>query len=332
MKKLLLYSAILLFGVVPSQRAHAYQGTMHGQLVIGQDFTLASGHTMDGDLVVVGGSASIHADSTVTGDVVIIGGSLSLDGQVLGSAIIIGGPAAIGQQASVERDVIAIGGAVQRQTGATIGGDIITNLLVPHMTLPLAGNIPGMPPTPRIPFEFGMLGRFTALFFLSLGLAALAMLLTAFLHPQIDRVAQAAFAQPFLAGSIGLLSVIATSVAGLILAITFILAPVALAAVLLLALAWLFGVVALGMVVGDRVTQATNSQWEPVLSAGLGTFILGIVVGTVDLIPCIGWLAPFLLGLLGLGAAVMTMFGTRPPAAVAAADAATGGRPPGKTA
>ena len=87
---------------------------------------------------------------------------------------------------------------------------------------------------------------------------------------------------------------------------------VALAATILLVLAWLFGIVAFGMEVGDRFTKAIHQSWEPVLSAGFGTFLLAIVLGTVNLVPCIGWLAGVLVGVIGLGAAVITMFGTRP--------------------
>jgi hypothetical protein len=97
-----------------------------------------------------------------------------------------------------------------------------------------------------------------------------------------------------------------------ILAVTLILLPVAVAAVILLALAWLFGVVALGMELGDRLKQALHRTWEPVVAAGIGAFMLAIVVGAVAWLPCIGWLAPVLLGLIGLGAAVITLFGTRP--------------------
>lgn len=328
MNKYLVLATILLLSIVPLRPAQAGDGTIPGQLVIGQDFTLKTGTTMSGDLVVIGGSCTVEQDSTVRGDVVVIGGGLRLEGETAGSAIVIGGAADVGDHAVVAHDVIAMGGAVQRQTGATIKGDIITNLLVPNITLPLNGQ--STPPPPPIPFEFGMLGKFAAVFFQSLGLAALAMLLTAFLHPQVDRVAHAIFSQPFLAGSVGLLSLIAASIASVVLAITIILAPLALATVLLMALAWLFGVVALGMVVGDRVTHAMNRQWEPVLSAGLGTLILGLVVGTVDLVPCIGWLAPVLLGLMGLGAAVMTMFGTRPYGFVPApaTDSVGGSLPP----
>jgi hypothetical protein len=67
-----------------------------------------------------------------------------------------------------------------------------------------------------------------------------------------------------------------------------------------------------------------------VVSAGAGTFLLGIGVGIVNLIPCVGWLAPFIVGLIGLGAAVITIFGTRPvprPEAAAPAGPSAGAEP-----
>ena len=97
----------------------------------------------------------------------------------------------------------------------------------------------------------------------------------------------------------------------MVLAVTLILIPLALAAAILLALAWLFGVVALGHLVGERLLQAMHRSWEPVLSAGFGALVLGIVMGASNQIPCVGWMTPVLIGLIGLGAATMTLFGTR---------------------
>jgi hypothetical protein len=162
-----------------------------------------------------------------------------------------------------------------------------------------------------MPFGAGALGSVVSVLLQSIGLAALAMLLTAFLHPQLEHVAQAVQAQPLVVGSVGLLVAVVAPLAIVVLVITLILIPVALAAVILLVLAWLFGVVALGMLIGDRVALSFRGSIEPVISAGIGTLILGLVVNTAQLVPCVGWLAPLLVGLLALGAAVVTMFGTR---------------------
>src|SRR5574341_310035 len=315
MKKLIYAMVLLMLLLLPTRSAHALNRPLDGRIVIGQDFTLKSGDTLDGDLVVIGGEATIEAGATVNGDIVIIDGSLKLDGRATGDAVVIGGLAALGEKASLAGDMVTVGGSLQRAEGAQIGGNVVTNLPPPTMYIPnpySASTTPPVPPTPKLEIKSGPLWTAMSVFFQALALAALAMFLTIFLHPQLDRVAQAMTQQPFMAGSIGLLTIFLAPITMVVLVVTLILIPVALAAAILLALAWLFGVVALGMEVGDRFTKAVHQSWAPVLSAGFGTFLLSIVVGAVNLVPCIGWMAGVLVGLIGIGAVVMTMFGTRP--------------------
>ena len=329
MKKLIYALALLALMVLPARSAYALSSPLDGRVIFGQNFTLKSGDTLAGDLVVIGGEATIEKDATVKGDIVIIGGSLTLDGTATGNAVVIGGLATLGEQASLSGDVVTVGGSLQRAEGAEIGGNVITNMPPPTIQIPSTSTIqtPPTPPTPRLDFVLGPLGKVAGVFFQALGLAALAMLLTVFLHPQLERVAQTVVGQPFMAGSIGLLTAIIAPVTLVILVVTLILIPVALAAVFLLVLAWLFGVVAFGMEVGERFTKAIHQTWEPVISAGVGTFLLAIAVGTINLVPCVGWLAGMLVGLVGLGAAVITMFGTRavlhPALSVSSSDAGT---------
>lgn len=314
MKKMIYAVTLLALLLLPARSAHALNGPLDGRVIFGQNFTLQSGDTLNGDLVVIGGEAIIESNSTVKGDIVIIGGSLKLDGNATGDAVVIGGLVSMGAEASLAGDVVTVGGSLQRAEGAEIGGNIITNLPPPTFQIPVPSNgqTPPIPPTPKFEMNLSPFGTAAGIFFQALGLAALAMLLTVFLHPQLDRVAQAVTGQPFMAGSIGLLTAVIAPITLVILVVTLILIPVALAAAILLVLAWLFGVVAFGMEVGDRFTKAIHQTWEPVLSAGFGTFLLAIVIGAVNLVPCVGWLAPVIVGVVGLGAAVITMFGTRP--------------------
>lgn len=325
MRKILYSLALLALLLLPAAPAYAQNGPHDGRVIIGQDYTLKSGETLNGDLVVIGGEVDIEPTAAVNGDIVVIGGSLKLDGKSTGNAVVIGGLVAMGQQSSVAGDLVTVGGTLQRAEGAQVGGNVVTNFPAPTVNVPIVvtpqAEIPPIPPPPGFHVDFSPVGRIAGIFVQSLGLAALAMLLTLFLHPQLDRVALAVTRQPLMAGSVGLLTLLLTPIALVILVVTVLLIPVALAGVILLVLAWLFGVVALGMEVGDRFTKAIHRTWEPVLSAGVGTFLLALVIGTVDMIPCVGWLAPVLVGLIGLGAAVITIFGTRtmPPLAVAAA-------------
>ncbi|MCL4530603.1 MAG: hypothetical protein M1282_14465 [Chloroflexi bacterium] len=313
MKKIFYTLALLMILLAPVSSAYAQtNGHLDGRVVIGQDFTLKSGETLEGDLVVIGGQAVIQDGATVNGNVVIIGGSLNLEGQATGDAVVIGGLASLGTHASLSGNMVTLGGSLQRADGAFIGGNVVTNMPAPSIQIPVSPSSPQTPPTPRYDWFFNPVWTVANIFFQAIALAALAMLLTVFLHPQLDRVAQAIIRQPFIAGSLGLLTAFLTPITLVILVITLILIPVALAAVILLVLAWLFGVIALGMEVGDRFTQAIHQTWAPVLSAGFGTFLLMIVVGALNQVPCIGWMAGVLVGLVGVGAVVMTLFGTRP--------------------
>ena len=338
MKKLLYALPILILLLLPIAPAYAFTGNLDGRVVFGQSFTLTSGETLDGDLVVFGGEATIEENATVKGNVVIIGGSLVMDGSATGDAVVIGGLMTMGDKSSVAGDVTTIGGSLQRAAGAQVGGQIVTNIPSPNTQTPTAPNVPTPQPNINIGFNpilraFGVLG--TAIVF-----AMLAMLLTIFLHPQLDRVAQALVAEPIIAGGIGLIttfiSPIALVILVVILVLTLILIPIAVLVILLWAilivLAWMFGIIAFGMEVGERFTKAINQTWAPVLSAGFGTFLLMFVVGAFGLIPCIGWIPEFLIGIVGIGAVVMTMFGSRPmhhPGMIASSpDPSAAGNPP----
>jgi len=50
-----------------------------------------------------------------------------------------------------------------------------------------------------------------------------------------------------------------------------------------------------------------------VLTIGFGTFLLMLVGGAIGLIPCLGGMALFLLGMLGIGGSMITWFGIRLP-------------------
>ena len=92
---------------------------------------------------------------------------------------------------------------------------------------------------------------------------------------------------------------------------TLLIPVAAIVAFILLPMAWLFGMVSIGQEIGDRFTKAINQSWAPVLSTGFGTFLLLLIGGFVELIPCIGWLISIVVSLIALGGVVMTWFGTR---------------------
>jgi hypothetical protein len=320
MKKTIYALMLLALLLLPVRSAFAWNNVMDGRVVVGQDFVLKSGDTIDGDLVVIGGQATIESGATVKGDLVLIGGSLKLDGQVTGNTVVIGGVNAMGAKSDISGDVVTVGGSLQRAEGAHIGGNIVTNMSpaisIPPITVP--NNPPAVPVAPRISIPSSPLADVFGVLVQAVLIAVLGMALMLFVHPQLDRVAQTVTAQPFMAGTVGLLTALVAPILLLmlvLLAITIILAPItlplALVLTLLLGLAWLFGVIAIGVEIGDRFTKAVHQTWAPVLSAGLGTFALMLLTGTLGYVPCIGWMAGVIVGLVGTGAVVITAFGSR---------------------
>jgi len=131
-------------------------------------------------------------------------------------------------------------------------------------------------------------------------------------------VAHAVMAQPLTSGGLGLLTLIVAPITLLLLTVTIILIPVVVIAVVALFVAAVFGWIAIGYEIGQRFTTAIHQNWHPAFSAGLGVFALTLVANALTGIPvlnCVGWLVPFLLGLAGLGAVIMTRFGTQSVAA-----------------
>jgi len=322
----------LLF--VPTASAQAQSPDNGDVFLLGQNYTLSSGETLDGSLAVIGGNVMIEEGAKVNGDVAVIGGSLTIHGdidgdvaiiggnmtvsaEVDGDLAIIGGQAVLTETALVDGNVATMGGQVEKETGAEITGTITNNAPpVDVPDVPTAPDVPDVPDVPSAPNFDGLVNplweAFSA-FARALAVAAVGMLLTLFLQPQLERVADAVTQQPLMAGSFGLLAAVVAPLAILLMVVTLVLIPVAIVVAMLLPLAWLFGMIALGQEVGERFTKAINQVWSPVLSTGFGTFLLVLVVGFIGLIPCVGWMLSFLVTLFALGGVAMTWFGTRNP-------------------
>lgn len=268
-----------------------------GKIIFGSNFTLESGETFDGDLVVFGGNVVVENDAALNGNLAVFGGTVSSDGTVNGDVVIVGGQVSLAEHAVVAGDVVTVGGQLDRAEGAEIKGEVVNNVQ-PEIDFP-NGNVPPVVEVPAS-FDWGfraISGMFQTVFNAVLA-AAFAMLLALFWKPQMERAGSALVAQPVMVGAVGLLAVFL----GVILFITII-PPV------IVGFAFLFGMAALGAEVGERFTKALNQTWSPVLTAGFGTFLLVLVGGAFGIVPCIGWLAQFLLILLGTGAAIVTWFG-----------------------
>ena len=286
-----------------------------GKVVLGSTYVLESGDTLEGDLVVLGGIAVLEEDSMVNGNVFVMGGSLEANGYIDGDLAVMGGNASLGRNAVVEGDVVTLGGNVNRGL-ATVEGDFMSE---EAFDFPMNFDF-----TPNYAFPqqfrgfqdfqgFGMsMGtRILMYFFQAFLLAALAALVVVFIPEQTKRVASALTEQPWISGGIGLLTMIVAPILIFFLFITICFAVLGFLGVFILVVAGVFGWIAVGMEVGDRLAKALEREWQPVLAAAAGTLIVSLVLMGIGFFPCIGWLAQFLVGAAGLGAVILTRFGTR---------------------
>lgn len=331
-KKFKLIRIFLLLAILllPGSTALA-QSPGEDIVLFGQNYTLESGKTLNGSLAVFGGNATIEEGAKINGDtalfggnlsiagdvdgdIALIGGSLTISGTIDGDIVIMGGQALLSESAVIKGDISTIGGNVEKEPGAEVHGEITNNappaIDAPEVPdLPNLPNIPNISDTPKADIHplWDVAGKFAKAVLIGL----IGMLLNLFLQPQMERAGTAMVRQPFIAGGYGLIVVVGLPVIAVILSITLILIPIALLMILIAPLAWLFGMVTLGQEVGERFTRALNQTWAPVLSTGLGTFLLVLTTGLIEMIPCLGWLPSFLVSLVVLGGVAMTWFGTR---------------------
>ncbi len=270
-------------------------------LIVGQSYRLRSGETLNQDLTVMGGSAELEKGSTVNGNVAVLGGSLSINGEVTGDVSAMGGVVSLGDTAIIDGDVFSLGATVSKSENAIVKGSIGAGR--PNV------RVPG---TASRTIESGarVFWNLVSPIFQSFALAALAVLVSLFALRPMERISDTMMAQPVVAGGIGLLSVIVLPVLMVILSITIILLPVGLLGILSLAIALLFGWIAAGLLTGERLAQALKQNWTGPVSAGIGTLVLSLAAALfAGIIPCIGWLVPFLLASAALGSVVLTRFG-----------------------
>ncbi len=291
----------------------------HDEFVFGNTYTLHSGDTLDGNLFVFGGIATLESGSTVTGSVMVMGGTLSISGKVDGDVQVMGGYIKLTSSAVVNGDVSSLGGYLDQDSGATILGTVSTEEQVGAWDF---GDIRQWDTFPMRQFQtFPNLDAFGILwdgFFYILTvfvMAFLAMAIVMFWPQHTARVAHAIVAQPLMTGGLGLLTILVVPAVLILLTITIILSPVALVGFIVLVVLCVFGWIALGLEIGQRMAAMFKTEWHPAVAAGLGTFALTFLVGGVYTVfnqfcCCIGWIGLIVVGCLGLGSAMLTGFGT----------------------
>ena len=324
----LMLAGLLLALPVTALAAPAAQEGGGGKVVMGGAYSLGVGETLNEDLVVLGGVATLANGSTVNGDVAVIGGALTANGTINGDVAAVGSAVTFGAQAVVTGDVQSFAAAVTRAEGSQVQGEeIFGQLQQPEFPLaplaPIAPSIPFaesfvLPPqvhsfssAPMWAMGASGLAQGVGYIVQALLMAGLAVLVVIFWPKPVERTSHAIAEAPWSAAGVGVLTGIVAPVLLVILVVTICLIPVALIGILLLVAAIIFGWIAVGYEIGQRLARAFKWSLEPAPAAGLGTLLVWAVANGIAFIPCVGWLAPLVVGAVGLGGVLLTRFGRK---------------------
>ncbi|MFQ6101729.1 MAG: polymer-forming cytoskeletal protein [Anaerolineae bacterium] len=317
---MLLAAGLLLFPATP---ALADDGPPDngGITIWGEDYTLEEGERLDGDLVVFNGDVTLEAGSYAEGSVVIWNGSADVEGIIEGDLVVSGGDINLGEDARVEGDVVCTWNCdLEQEEGARVDGGIIEGIPLGDLRFGRWRNFPVPVPSPTtfwisgpervLGWVFGAIRGVAAI----LVIAAVAGLVALVWPQQTVQVGQAVVGASWPSFGIGLLTAVAAVMLIVVLLFTICLSPVAVLAALALGAAGLFGWIGIGELVGERLLQALNAHGAvPLWAAGLGTLLITVVSAGLSAALCLaplGWALIFVLGCLGLGAVVLTRFGT----------------------
>lgn len=278
-------------------------------VVVGGSYVLLAGQTLRGDVTAVGASVVIESGATLDGTLTAVGGNTVVDGQVTGTVHAYGGALALGQTARVLGDVRTFYATFDPTAGSRVEGTVEAGAGAPlYFSLPADMRAPA-----------GMAARAVAArnpgdaVLRSLAVGLVAALLMAALPLRVGRVRDTMLRRPGRAGLDGFVTFLVVVLVLVLLAVTLIGIPLAIAGGMLLYATVLFGFIAFGDAVGSYLASSFKQSWTPPMRAGVGAFSLSLALLVLQIVPVVGGLAGFLLALVALGAVRMTRFGGREP-------------------
>ena len=264
----------------------------------------------EGDMVLMGDDIFVGADEVVDGNVVAVGGSVTVQGKVLGDVVAVGGSVSLGDSAVVTGDAVSVGGGVEKKSGARVAGETVNV----GVTLPILPFAKSRPANALLNFV-----RWIIFYMIVFAAAALSIYLAR------DRIGHASTylgREPFPSFLLGVLSPALALIAFVLLCITLIGIPVALALIFLYPVFLFLGWVVAGHRIGSSVNGDPTVNVRTVFTglvaiSGLQMFGVLLKLFGVGGIPILltqaaGFVLSFTAALVGLGAILGTRF-RRPP-------------------
>ncbi len=270
------------------------------------------------DVVRIGDDVFVDKDEVIEGDVVAIFGDVICEGTIEGDAVSVGGSIDVSESGEIKGDAVAVLGMVTKEPGGMVRGQTVSvgrGTATRPRFHPLGGVGGGI-------FSRGwqLAGKlaFTVL------LIIVGALIIAVAGVGVDRVTDAATKSAFKMGLIGLLAEVIIAAVIAVFAITIIGIPISMLVALGALVAFLLGYTGVSVAIGRR--WGNHSERSKYVSLMIGVVFLqaltilggilrlsGGAVGAFGYVASlIGWAVVYVAATVGLGAVVMSRFGTRP--------------------
>jgi hypothetical protein len=276
----------------------------------------------------IGGDITVEADERVSDPVVAVGGSVTVLGHVDDDVVAVGGSVRLGPRAVVRGDVTSVGGRIEQAPGATIRGNVNEiRFGSPNFQIHPGVFLGSLAGWDMFSGWFRLLGTL-----LRLGIVLMLVFLAMLVAPHVvERIGERAARDPWLSGFTGLLAqllfvpvlvltvvVLAVSIIGIPL---LVLVPFGIVALLLAVFIGFAGVV---LRIGRWAAGADRPVFVALAVGVVLVAAVGLIARTLGLVPAplwpitwflgvVGFFAEYIAWTVGLGAALLTRFGTRGP-------------------
>jgi len=258
----------------------------------------AADATEDRSIVRIGSDVTIEAGQKVR-NVVVIGGQITISGGVDNNVVAVGGSVVLTKTAVVGGNILSLGGIIVSARDSQIGGimtEINSSNLFETLTTALGSEWEGWS------WIFAIISLSIFLVIL-----VLALLIVALLPKPVRTVAEAISENTFKVTLCGLLGLVLIAPLALLLTISvvgIVLIPIE---VIVVVCSVLLGFIAVGQLIGKKVLKLFKRRNPSMIRE---TFWGLIILWLIGWIPYIGWMVKAVAIVMGLGAVLITRFGT----------------------
>jgi len=273
-------------GAVETSQADSCQGE-NKQPAFGGAVVVGRGEVVCSDIIALGGTVIIQGN--VKKDILGIGSQIVIAGDVEGSVTLYGGDLTIQSDAHIGRDIHMCGGQWAEGSNVHLQGSLFD--CTKSVGMLLAGNEGS-----NVRFWYAVI------------LVVLSMILSFLLPEHVMLVRTTAKARIGRSFALGVLSILLAPVVIGVLFALIISIPLAIIVTIGLVIAWALGLVAIGALLGELVfVKFFPQQKARVLQVVVGSALLAIA----GALPYLGFIVSIGAGFVGLGAVLLSRFGTR---------------------